>query len=199
MIKCAPAGWKFALRVVFLISAVSLTRAQLPEQTGILRPTDQSILEGEQVQIIARSGELWLDGESLRERQAPATRQAFSIKVPSGRHVLMWKEGEAVQTIRFIVTTSGNVAVPPGWRVYRAHPPQAECDNCHAGENPGDLKKLTVVETCATCHESTTFAAVHAHQEEVLAECVLCHDPHGSTAKFHLKMSRETACKQCHG
>jgi predicted CXXCH cytochrome family protein len=27
----------------------------------------------------------------------------------------------------------------------------------------------------------------------------LCHNPHGSTEKAHLKMAKETACKQCHG
>ena len=45
---------------------------------------------------------------------------------------------------------------------------------------------------------SLLFKVTHSN-DEVLADCVLCHNPHGSTEEFHLKMPRETACKQCHG
>ena len=199
MIKRAPARWPLALLLVVLTEAVNLTNAQEPEKAGILRPTDQSVLETEEVQIIARAGEVWLDGKSLKERQTQGARQALSIRIPAGRHELIWKNGDALQKIQFAVTSSGNIAIPPDWKVYRAHPPQAECQNCHSGENPRDFKKATVAETCFTCHEQKAFAAGHAHNDEVLAECVLCHNPHGSTEKFHLKMTRETACKQCHG
>jgi len=199
MIKRAPARWPLALLLVVLTEAVNLTNAQEPEKAGILRPTDQSVLETEEVQIIARAGEVWLDGKSLKERQTQGARQALSIRIPAGRHELIWKNGDALQKIQFAVTSSGNTAIPPDWKVYRAHPPQAECQNCHSGENPRDFKKATVAETCFTCHEQKAFAAGHAHNDEVLAECVLCHNPHGSTEKFHLKMTRETACKQCHG
>jgi predicted CXXCH cytochrome family protein len=184
---------------VFLAAVINATNAEEPKKPGILRPTDQSVLETEEVQIIARVGEVLLDGKSIKEPQARATRQALSVQVPAGKHELTWKNGDGLQRIQFYVVTPGNTAAPPGWKVYRAHPLQAECQNCHAGKQPGDFKKITVAETCFTCHEQKTFAAGHAHNDEILAECVLCHNPHGSTEKFHLKMSRETACKQCHG
>ena len=199
MINRAPARWPLALLLVVLTEAVNLTNAQEPDKAGILRPTDQSVLETEQVQIIARAGELWLDGKSLKSRQAQDPRQALSVQIPAGRHELVWKSGDALQKIQFAVTTSGKTSVPPGWKVYRAHPPQAECQTCHTGEQPGNFKRITVAETCFSCHEQKAFAAGHAHNDEVLAECVLCHNPHGSTEKFHLKITRETACKQCHG
>jgi len=199
MIKRAPARWPLVLLLIVLAEAVNLTIAQEPEKAGILRPTDQSVLETETIQIIARAGEVLLDGNSLKERQTQAARQALSVRVPLGKHELIWKNGDALHKIQFFVATPGHTTIPPNWKVYRAHPPQAECQNCHAGENPGDFKRTTVAETCFTCHEQKTFAAGHAHNDEVLAECVLCHNPHGSTEKFHLKMTRETACKQCHG
>jgi len=199
MIKRTSPRWHLVFLSVFLASTVRLTSAQEPEKAGILRPVDQSVLQTEEVQIIARPGEVWLDGKSLKGRETPATRQALSVRVPAGRHELIWKNGDALQKIQFAVTTSEKTAGPPNWKVYRAHPPQAECLNCHAEKQPGDFKKITVAETCLTCHEQKTFAAGHAHNDEVLAECVLCHNPHGSTEKFHLKMTRETACKQCHG
>jgi predicted CXXCH cytochrome family protein len=180
--------------MVALAASVSFTN---PQEAGILRPTDQTVLETEEVRIIARDGALWLDGESLERRQTQGTRQALAIRIPPGRHELVWKRGGAVQTTRFAVATSRGAAVSAGWKVYREHPPQAECVNCHAGEK--DFKKSTIVETCFTCHEPKSFAEAHSHNSEVLAECVLCHDPHGSAERFLLRMTRETACKQCHG
>ena len=183
----------------FLTAVVNVTNAEEPKKLGILRPIDQSVLDSEEVQIIARAGEIELDGKSLKERQTQGARQLLTLRIPAGRHELVWKNADAIQKVQFMVTTSGKTAVPLGWKVYKAHPPQAECQHCHAGEQPGEFSKSTVAETCFTCHEPKTFAVGHAHNEEVLAECVLCHNPHGSTEKFHLKMSRETACKQCHG
>jgi predicted CXXCH cytochrome family protein len=190
---------RLILFLIFLVALANLTSAQEAEMPGILRPVDQAVLETEEISIIVRGGELWLDGKSLKAQPTPVTRQALTIRAPAGRHELIWKSGSAFQKIQFFVATPGHTAVPPGWKVYRAHPPQAECQNCHAGTQPGVFKKKTLAETCFTCHEQRVFAAGHAHNDEVLAECVLCHNPHGSTAKFHLKMTRETACKQCHG
>lgn len=199
MTKHPPAKRPYTLlAVIVLVWAVGVTNAQEPEQAGILRPTDQSVLEAEDVQIISRAGELWLDGKSLNERQKTTVRQAISIHIPAGKHELSWKRGNSLQKVQFAVRTARSPSIPPGWKVYRAHPPQAECQACHAGET-ANFKKATVAETCFTCHEQKGFAAGHAHNEEVLAECVLCHNPHGSAEKFHLKMNRETACKQCHG
>jgi predicted CXXCH cytochrome family protein len=178
---------------------ITLTKALTPETVGILRPTDQAVLETDEVQVIARSGQLWLDGKLLKEPQTQPMREALSLRIPAGRHELIWKNSDTLQRIQFVVRTSSNTVVPSGWKVYRAHPPQAECQHCHASEQPGDFSKTTVAETCFTCHEQKTFAAGHAHNDEVLNECALCHNPHGSAERFHLKMTRETACKQCHG
>ena len=194
-------GYSVALLVLFLgflAAVVNATNAEEPKKVGILRPTDQSVLDSEEVQIIARAGEIGLDGKSLKEGATQSNRQLLAVRIPAGRHELVWKNGDAIQKIQFCVRSSGKTVAPPGWKVYRAHPPQAECQHCHANE-PGEFSKTTVAETCFTCHEQKTFASGHAHNDEVLNECVLCHNPHGSTEKFHLKMSRETACKQCHG
>ena len=200
MIKRATSRWPLVILFVAFTEAMTLTKAQTPEKVGILRPTDQSVFETEEVQlIVGAGGEIWLDGKSLKQRQAQGTRQPLVMRIPAGRHELAWKNGDTSQKVQFIVTTSGKTAAPQGWKVYKGHPPQSECQNCHAGEQPGDFKKSTVAETCFTCHEQNAFASGHAHNDEVLAECVLCHNPHGSTEKFHLKMTRETACKQCHG
>ena len=199
MNKYAPARWSPKFLWVVLTVTANLANAQELEKSGILRPADQSVLDAEEVQIIVRVGEIWLDGKSLKQPQVQDTRQPLSMRVSPGRHELVWKNGDASQKVQFMVTTSGKTAAPPGWKVYHEHPPQAECQNCHMGKQPGVFRKSTLAETCFTCHAQDAFAAGHAHNDEVLAECVLCHNPHGSTEKFHLKMTRETACKQCHG
>lgn len=199
MINRTPGSWPLVFLIVFLASALSLLRAEEPEKPGILRPTDQSVLETEAIQVIARAGEVLLDGKSIKDPKMQTTRQPLSVRVLLGRHELIWRNGNALQRIQFVIATPGHATIPPGWKVYRAHPPQAECQNCHAGEKAGNFERTTVAETCFTCHERKSFAGTHAHNDEVLAECVLCHNPHGSTEKFHLKMTRETACKQCHG
>jgi len=187
------------LFLVFLAAVINATNVEEPKKPGILRPTDQSVLETETIQVIARAGEVLLDGKSIKGAKTQAERQALSVRVTPGKHELAWKSGDTLQRIQFFVAMPRDTTIPPGWKVYRAHPPQAECQNCHAGEKPGDFKRTTVAETCFSCHEQKLFAAGHAHNDEVLAECVLCHNSHGSTEQFHLKMTRETACKQCHG
>ncbi len=83
MIKRATARWPLVLLFVVFTEVITLTKAQTPETAGILRPTDQAVLETEEVQVIARPGELWLDGKSLKERQTQAMRQALSVRDPS--------------------------------------------------------------------------------------------------------------------
>ena len=56
MIKPATARWPLVLLFVVFTEAITLTKA--PEKAGILRPTDQAVLETEEVQVIARAGEL---------------------------------------------------------------------------------------------------------------------------------------------
>ncbi len=96
MIKRAPAKWPVILLLVVLTEAVNLTTAQEREKAGILRPIDQSVLDSEEVQIITRAGEIWLDGKSLKERQTQGTRQLFTLRIPAGRHELVWKNGDTL-------------------------------------------------------------------------------------------------------
>lgn len=179
-----------------LAQAAGAARAQEPQTAGILRPSDRSVLQSGALQIIARTGEIWLDGKPIRQPQDRGGRQALSVSAPAGKHELLWKHAGGFQKIEFFVA-SGPTETPPGWKVYKEHPPQAECAACHAGEK--DFRKSSIAETCFSCHEQKAFPAAHSHNSEVLAECVLCHDPHGSAERFHLRMTRETTCKQCHG
>jgi predicted CXXCH cytochrome family protein len=70
---------------------------------------------------------------------------------------------------------------------------------CHTvNEGEWSLKTSALSEACFVCHDQKVSLKL-TRNDETLADCGLCHNPHGSTEKFHLKMSREIACKQCHG
>jgi predicted CXXCH cytochrome family protein len=184
-----------------LILIAFLCFAQQPEGPRILRPADRSILPPAPLSVIARTagtGELKLDGKSVKATQ-PAPGVLTTTLTPSpGKHELTLVTAGSEQRIQFQV---GAVPAPlAGWKPYRSHPPSATCDTCHTVTGgKWSIKGDVAGPNCLGCHDAKTFPLAHSHTTDVLEECQLCHDPHGSTAKFNLKMPKEVACKQCHG
>jgi predicted CXXCH cytochrome family protein len=119
--------------------------------------------------------------------QAPTALTA-SLKLGPGLHELALSSGQKVR-----VFVPGATSAPSGWGIFKAHPPAAECSACHVG------KWTTAAASCMACHDAAKFPVTHTHAVSVLEECQLCHQPHGSKTSFHLRFSKETACKQCHG
>ncbi|MBI3698631.1 MAG: hypothetical protein HY238_27805 [Acidobacteria bacterium] len=180
--------------------AAGLCLAQAPEGPRILRPADQSALPAGPLSVIARGDEksqLLLDGKPLEAKRPFATVLTATLAPASGPHTLTLATAGAEQKVQFFAGPKP----PAGFQPYRPHPPAAAtCDTCHAvKDGEWGFKGTVLSENCFGCHNQKTFATKHSHNEETLAECQLCHDPHGSTEKFHLKMTREIACKQCHG
>jgi predicted CXXCH cytochrome family protein len=162
----------------------------------IMRPADHSSFPGGAVDIVAgaQGGRLELDGKPVAAEQPfPAVLHA-KVEVPPGPHtlVLSWEGGR--KEVRFF--TGGNA--PPEFHPFRSHPPQgaATCTQCHELSARGRFRFKNGA--CFDCHKTEGFAKVHTHDANVLAECGLCHNAHGSAAKAHLLYAKETACKQCH-
>jgi predicted CXXCH cytochrome family protein len=61
------------------------------------------------------------------------------------------------------------------------------------------FQRASIGSSCFACHERAAFPKIHTHNTDILAECQSCHLPHGSAVKGHLKLAKDTACKQCHG
>jgi predicted CXXCH cytochrome family protein len=154
--------------------------------------------------VIVRSSEpaeLRLGTNSVPlETLAPGVLAAV-LSPSAGLHELQLKGGSASQRVSFyVLSVKDDPKAPAGWKEFKPHPSSANCQTCHTVKgNQWSFNTLSFAETCMTCHDTKTFLLGHAHNTEVLSDCVLCHYPHGSTEKFHLKMPRETACKQCHG
>lgn len=72
----------------------------------------------------------------------------------------------------------------------------ADCHNVH-GNNPKQMVKGSVVETCYQCHMEKRGPFVHNHQP-VTEDCGICHQPHGSTIASMLKSRPPFLCQDCH-
>lgn len=149
-----------------------------------LRPTDGSSVPVGALSIIAAgTGELKLDGKPVPAAQSVPGGVHAQVKVAAGEHELSLGEAK----IRFSAGPSPN---------FREHPPGGSgCAPCHKAEGG----EWTVIMACFGCHDQKTFPKPHQHNAEVLAECQMCHLPHGSSEKAHMKMKKDIACKQCHG
>ena len=177
----------------FLILFAALALAQEP---AILRPANQTVLRPGPLTVVARgptSARLVLDGKVVESVQpAPGVHTAMLNPLP-GVHELTLGSAK----VQFAI---GLAQGTEGWKPFRAHPPMAQCTACHAvKDGVWTWKSERLVESCAACHDLKGFPKLHMHNTEVLAECQLCHQPHGSAEKSHLKMNKETACKICHG
>jgi predicted CXXCH cytochrome family protein len=172
-------------RFVIALFAFLLTA----EEPAILRPSDGAILKPGELTVIARQGGLLLDGKPLKTTERAPGVWTAPINPPPGEHELKSSAGQA---IRFRVDAQA--------ATYRAHPPAAACETCHAVKNGvWELRVAALESACASCHDLKKFPETHSHNTTTLADCQTCHNPHGSAARFHLLMPKEVACKQCHG
>lgn len=160
-----------------------------------MRPVDGSALPRGTVDIIASGPEatLEIDDKSVEaERPFPGVLRA-KPSVADGAHklALVWKEGR--KEIRFFVGPSP----PAEYAAYKEHPPSAgiQCTQCHEVNSRG---RFRFKGGCFDCHQQEAFTKVHTHVPDTLSQCGSCHNPHGSTTKAHLIVTKVAACKQCH-
>jgi predicted CXXCH cytochrome family protein len=163
----------------------------------ILRPLDKSALPSGDVDVVATApgGKLQLDGKPVPAEQPFPNVLHAQLKATPGEHklALVWDGGQ--QEIRLYTGPQP----PPGFSPFHQHPPVAgvDCTQCHELTKRGRFH-FKGGEACFTCHQQEAFAKPHSHTPEVLNECGLCHNAHGSTVKAHLLLPKEAACKQCH-
>jgi predicted CXXCH cytochrome family protein len=180
-------------RSLIAAGAAVLALAQAgPDGPRILRPADGAVLPPGPLTVIARgAAPLKLDGQALTVRAAAESVVVAAITPSGGRHELSLRDHK----VRFFV----GPGAPAEFRPYQVHPPaETACNTCHVIRD-GVWEFRGAESSCFGCHDAKKFPAGHTHNAEVLSECGLCHEPHGSAEKFHLKLRRETACKQCHG
>lgn len=161
----------------------------------IMKPVDHASLRADQVEILATAPDavLEVDGRKIdSQRPFPNVLQARP-KLGNGQHTAAIVWGGGRKEIRFFVGPNA----PTDYKVFHEHPPggNTECTQCHELTKRG---RFHFQGGCFGCHPRETFAKVHTHTPEVLSECGLCHNAHGSTVKAHLLYGKETACKQCH-
>jgi predicted CXXCH cytochrome family protein len=74
-----------------------------------------------------------------------------------------------------------------------------DCHSVHGSENHASLS-APGWETCTTCHADKHGPFLFEHAAVRVEGCVVCHTPHGATARFLLaRRESRFLCLQCHG
>jgi predicted CXXCH cytochrome family protein len=184
-----------ALAVIPL--ALFTTSAVFAAEGKIMRPTDKSAWPSGEVDVIATApdGKLELDGSPVQAEQPFPNVFHAKLKPAPGEHKLALVSAGGTQEIRFY----SGPQPPAGFAPFRQHPPVAgvDCSHCHELTRRKRFH-FKGGESCFSCHQKDAFAKVHSHPPDVLNECGLCHNAHGSTVKAHLLFPKQVACKQCH-
>lgn len=181
-------------RLILLLIAVS-ARAEPP---AILTPTDQSVVTGPVLQVIGRAAsqaQLLMNGRPVEIQHVGPGAILARITVSPGKHELLLRDNEGQTAVSFMADPASQAGAP-----FRPHPPlEVTCEGCHAvKDNTWALKRTTTASLCFSCHERSKFPAAHTHGTDILADCQVCHLPHGSAAKAHLRRPKAAACRQCH-
>ncbi|MDA0689472.1 MAG: DmsE family decaheme c-type cytochrome [Proteobacteria bacterium] len=86
----------------------------------------------------------------------------------------------------------------------RSHHPVAEglmtcndCHNPHGSDAMALLSRISVNETCTSCHAEKRGPFLWEHQP-VTEDCTYCHTPHGSTQDRLLSVRQPFLCQTCH-
>lgn len=74
----------------------------------------------------------------------------------------------------------------------------SDCHNPHGSQGPKLLQRVTVNETCWTCHAEKRGPFLWEHPS-ASDDCMNCHTPHGSTNPPLLRARAPWLCQECHG
>jgi DmsE family decaheme c-type cytochrome len=73
----------------------------------------------------------------------------------------------------------------------------SDCHNPHGAPGPSALKKLSINDSCFSCHADKRGPFLWEHYP-VTEDCSLCHKAHGSNHASLLNRQRPQLCQQCH-
>lgn len=72
-----------------------------------------------------------------------------------------------------------------------------DCHDAHGSTADGQLREMTLKDTCGQCHADKTGPSVFEHADNV-EDCSSCHSPHGSVNDDLLTVRQPFLCLQCH-
>ncbi|MCL5098615.1 MAG: hypothetical protein M1608_14015 [Candidatus Omnitrophica bacterium] len=127
-----------------------------------------------------------------------------NVPLSPGRHTI---EAAGSRILLFRSTATDHSDAPAGWPLFQSHPittdpsQPSSCENCHLTHGSGKdlvLDRVKMPEACYSCHDLVDLRLAHSHVMDPLAECAICHNPHGSTQPNLLINTRAKLCVQCH-
>ncbi len=179
-----------------VLMATAVAAGATDEGPRIVRPVDKAALKSGVVDIIAGApeGTLEVDGATIpSERPYPGVLRS-KVPLPNGPHKIALVSGDVRKEIGVFVGPNA----PSEYAAFHEHPPVPDvaCTKCHEVNRRG---RFAFKVGCFDCHQQGKFTSVHPpHTVEMLSQCGLCHNAHGSTTKAHLVAAKEVVCKLCH-
>jgi DmsE family decaheme c-type cytochrome len=74
----------------------------------------------------------------------------------------------------------------------------ADCHEVHGSPQDDDLRHSSVADLCTRCHAEKRGPFVVEHGTTLSADCLACHNPHGSINGQLKRYSQPFLCLQCH-
>ncbi len=162
-------------------------------------PTRGAFIPGGQVIVAGRlpEGVTWanllLDGEPVPDAVVAGGTFIARLSPVPGSHELEVRAGATSAVLPFVYARGGGGAPP-----YRYHLPVLEerCAECHGGlrrEDPRAEKR-----TCTGCHRALAVIYPYLHGPVAAGQCLVCHDPHGSSLPALGPANAKDLCIACH-
>lgn len=132
---------------------------------------------------------------SRHERQGLACTSCHTLHI--ARDPLLERQSQAKACYTCHPTERAQLHFPSAHPVNSGKLVCTDCHNPHGSNGPKLLVQDSVNDTCFTCHAEKRgpFLWEHAPATD---DCLLCHTPHGATARPLLKMRSPWLCQQCH-
>lgn len=186
--------------------------AEAPKQPPIslLFPMKRCVVRNPRFELLATIRKN-ADGEypdtALRVDGEPVDWEPYALPVRSARLTL--EPGKRIIEIGDqrleVFVARGEVEPPEDWPVFRTHPtnsgPWRDCGACHEMTETDGLKRVGELkghESCFACHDAARFPEIHAHPEDPLFDCGMCHSIHGSQRELLLRAPVKELCAKCH-
>ena len=205
----APVGRAHCLAAVLAIALLANPgRAAAPpapdapdagEGVVFVMPAEGSFIPGGPVIVAGRlpKGSSWanllLDGAAVPEAVVAGGTFLARLSPEPGRHEVEVRVGELSARLSFVYARGGGGAPP-----YRYHRPVLEdrCAECHAGVR-ADAPRAEF-RTCTGCHRTLAVVFPYVHGPVAAGQCLVCHDPHGSSLPALAPVLAREMCTRCH-
>ena len=207
-----------AISIVITSQTQSQPTVQPEPPLQIVFPEDQTYVTQKTIKIIGvvsdgsiqQVGIRVVGGNPVDYGTVGVVQEAFEalIELQAGMNdISVFSPGRAEADAKitlFLRTGASTEKLPDGFKAYFLHPfteHKTRCQDCHRVDaTPANYQQMNILgTTCQTqvCHEDMG-GQKYVHGPAAGGTCIACHNPHGSSNKYHVSRSGTAICLICH-